>query len=80
MREGRVPGRRKDLDGAVIPTLLAGEYGTLNGFWCLCPPSGYPSAVDVVTEHEDGTITAEVEQLGQRHRIVRGVWEPPTPA
>jgi hypothetical protein len=63
-----------------VPALLDGVYGKFRDFWCACPPDGYPKVLDSVTEHEDGSITAEVEQLGKKRRIVRGVWEPPTPA
>jgi hypothetical protein len=81
MPDGRVPARRKDLTVQWFPALLGSDYGQLDGgAWCVCPPGGYPAIASNVTVHEDGTITAEVKQGGQKHRIVRGVWEPPTPA
>jgi hypothetical protein len=69
------------LTGQLFPALRGGEYGRLDeGAWCVCPPGGHAAIASNVTVHEDGTITAEVKQSGQRHRIVRGAWEPPIPA
>jgi hypothetical protein len=80
MPGNRVPGMRKSLDGQSGPTLADGEYGQLDGIWWVHPPGGQVTATGHVIEHEDGTITAEFQQLGKKYRIDRGVWEPPAQA
>jgi hypothetical protein len=72
-------GKRKDLGGIVTPTLREGDYGRIDDVWWAYPPGGQVTAVGHVTEHEDGTITAEFEHGGRKYRIGRGVWEPPAP-
>lgn len=76
-------GRRVHPDEEGHLTLLAGEYGKVNGLWFGCTPNGHLgnlSAHDVI-EHEDGTITVSPSILvsdGERELwhgyLERGVW------
>jgi hypothetical protein len=40
------------------------------------PPGGQTTAVEHVTQHEDGTISAQFVQLGKKYRIDHNVWHP----
>ena len=56
--------------------LAEGEYCKVEDTWWMHPPGGQTTAVDNVTEHDDGTVTAEFEQLGKKYRIDRDIWRP----
>jgi hypothetical protein len=68
--------RRAKPDRRGTLRLAEGEYAKVDEIWWMHPPGGQTTAVAHVTEHEDGTVTAEFEQLGKQYRIDRDIWKP----